>query len=58
MDQPVYDVFLNNGTVFFTGDLSKHPDGKAIEEFIKKHNINIKSLSDNELYDIGGFVVI
>lgn len=50
--------FENNGTVFFTGDLNNHPDGKAIEEFIKKQKVNIKSLTDNELYDIGGFVII
>ncbi len=50
--------FENNETVFFTGDLNNHPDGKAIEEFIKKQKVNIKSLTDNELYDIGGFVII
>lgn len=50
--------FENNGTVYFTGSLSNYPDGDTIKRFIKKQNLDIKSLTNNELYDIGGFVVI
>lgn len=51
-------TFESNGHVYFTGDISKHPDYKLIKEFCRKHNKEIVCLSENKLYDIGGFVVL
>ncbi len=49
--------FCYNDTVFFTGDINGHTDSKKIKEFIYKKGLKIESLTDYELYDIGGFVV-
>ena len=48
--------FENNGRVFFSGDISKHPDYKRIKEFLKGKEI--VALTDKKLYDIGGFVAV
>ena len=50
--------FEYKGTVYFTGDLKYHPDEKIIKDFLNKHSYKIDYLSNNELYDIGGFIVI
>ena len=41
-------------TVYFTGNVKKHPDGEKILRFIETEGFNINCLSDGELYDIGG----
>lgn len=48
--------FEYDNTIYFSGDISKHPDYKRIKDFFKDKKI--KYLSDKKLYDIGGFVVI
>lgn len=50
--------FCYNDTVFFTGNINSHSDSKIIKEFIYKKGLKIESLTDGELYDIGGFVVV
>ncbi|MBR2279608.1 MAG: hypothetical protein IJ903_01595 [Ruminococcus sp.] len=50
--------FCYNDTVFFTGDINSHTDSKIIKEFIYKKGLKIESLTDEDLYDIGGFVVV
>lgn len=44
--------------VFFFGDVSKHPDSRSITDFITQKGYKIVCLSENELTDIGGFVVL
>ncbi len=50
--------YYNNGTLYFTGDIKKHPDSEKIETFIKKRKVNIRILTNEELYDIGGFILL
>ena len=50
--------FYDNYTLYFTGDITKHKSYKAIKDFLYKHKINIVSLTNEKLYDIGGFIVI
>lgn len=45
-------------SVIFFGDINTHPDSKMIIAFIKKYKLNIISLLDGTLKDIGGFVLI
>ena len=42
----------------FTGDIMKHPDGESIEEFCRSHSVDTVSLSDENIFDIGGVVAI
>ena len=44
--------------VFFTGDINSHSDSEIIKDFIYKKGLRIESLTDEDLYDIGGFVVV
>ena len=41
-------------TVYFTGDISSHPDAERIAEFCKAHEKKMISLSDEPLNDVGG----
>lgn len=41
-------------TVYFTGDISTHPDTERIAEFCKAHEKKIISLSSEPLNDVGG----
>lgn len=49
---------LDNGTAYFTGDITKHKSYKIIKGFLKEHGIKTTCLSNKKLYDIGGFIVI
>lgn len=40
----------------FAGDPSRHPDGKRMEGFCRRHGVTILPLTDGELCDIGGIV--
>ena len=51
-------AFVNSDTVYFTGDIMKHPDGKKICDFIHSRVMKIVCLTSNELIDIGGAIVI
>lgn len=44
--------------LYFCGDLKKHPDCAAIEEFAHKHNTECISLSNEKLYDVGSLIFI
>ncbi len=43
-------------TVYFTGDISKHPCGEKIADFCKLYNFSVCSLTDEILCDIGGII--
>ena len=43
--------------IIFNGDITRHPDYKNIELFLKKYNVNIVSFSGN-LEDIGSIIPI
>ena len=45
-----------NRTLYFCGDINRHPDHKAIQTFCEKHNTKVYSLCDTELTDIGGMI--
>ena len=44
-------------TLYFCGDISRHPDYDNIKLFCKKNNTQIVSLSNDELTDIGGIIL-
>ena len=46
------------GTVYFYGDFRLHPDGEAMENFIKDAGFSAKSLSKEPLIDLGGILFI
>lgn len=50
-------VVIGNKVCFY-GDLSRHPDGEAIAEFIKDNGYEPISLSDEELTDFGGGILL
>lgn len=50
--------FADADNVYFSGDITKHKDYKEIEKFCHNNKKNIVCLTNKELYDIGGFVVI
>ena len=50
--------FVAGDTVYFTGDIYKHPSGKLIDNFISDHNYKICCLSDETPFDIGGAIVL
>lgn len=63
IDLPGYDYGFIGGasgkignTVYFTGSLKFHPNGKEIESFILNEGMEICELSQNKLIDIGGIV--
>ena len=50
--------FFDNGTTFFFGDITKHPDYERIKVFCAKHYSKIEILNREEpLTDIGGVVI-
>ena len=62
---PPYDAGFIGGAsgfdgerAFFVGDVARHPDGKAIVSFLEKHGVEAVSLTDGELFDVGGIVFI
>lgn len=50
--------FYDDGTLYLNGDISKHKSYLKIKEFLTKKDIKTVCLSENKLYDIGGFIVI
>ena len=53
-----YAPFGGLDTVFFCGDLSRHPDAKIIERFCQVNGVNIVNLSENSLCDTGTIFMI
>ena len=65
IDLPGYDYGFIGGasgifddSVYFCGDISKHPNGKEIIEFCQEHGKTAISLSDQRLFDIGTILFI
>ncbi len=51
--------FSDNGTVYFFGNIKKHPDYEKIKVFCEKHHAHIKILcAELPLTDLGGVVII
>lgn len=50
--------FFDEDTLFFFGDIRKHPSVSNMIDFLKNINISAVSLGKNELYDFGGAIVI
>lgn len=48
---------LNNSLLAFNGCIELHPQYSSIKQFCGKHNVEIVSLSDEPLYDIGSIIV-
>ena len=46
------------GAVYFYGDLQAHPDGDAMEDFIREAGFSAKSLSKKPLIDLGGILFV
>ena len=44
---------LFDNTVYFCGDITKHPNGKEIADFCKKHKKEYICLSNEALFDVG-----
>ena len=44
--------------VYFSGNISLHPDGAAITEFCERHGIRAVSLSNEPLFDVGSLFFI
>ena len=42
-----------DGTLYFCGDITLHPEYQAISDFCDKHSTSLCSLSDESLYDVG-----
>ncbi len=51
-------TFFDNNTIFFTGDIRKHKSYKEIKSFLFERKTDMVALTNNYLYDIGGFIVI
>lgn len=65
IELPGYDYGFIGGcsicfdnTIYFTGTLEAHPDGEMIKKFILSHGKRFIELSNNNLIDIGGAVLI
>ncbi|MFA9381894.1 MAG: DUF6873 family GME fold protein [Acetanaerobacterium sp.] len=47
---------LDSGLLAFTGDVLRHPDGKAMVDFMGGHGVKYIDLTGGELVDIGGIL--
>lgn len=63
IDLPGYDTGFIGGCagrfgdkIYFSGNISLHPCGKAIEDFCLEHGFTPISLSDDPLFDVGGMI--
>lgn len=50
--------FVSDGTVYFTGDILKHNSGQSIMDFIVDKQYSVCCLTNEQLFDIGGAVVL
>lgn len=51
-------ALIDKNTLAFCGDIKTHPDFMAIENFLKKHKINVISLTNKPLLDVGSIIVL
>lgn len=49
---------INESTLAFFGDVSKHPDYDNIKSFCTKHGVNCISLSNRRLMDLGSLLLV
>ena len=64
IELPDYEYGFIGGTcgliapdrMVFTGDIMRHPDGKSIVDFLRKHHVVPDCLNNNILFDIGGIL--
>ena len=49
---------IDESTLAFTGDIRCHPDYIDIRSFCKNHGVDLLSLDNTGLYDVGGVVVL
>lgn len=47
---------IDKNTLAFTGDIKRHPDYIEIKAFCSNYGVNLLSLTDNILCDVGGIV--
>jgi hypothetical protein len=45
-------------TVFLTGNLKHHPEGKKLDSFLQERNYNIINLYDGKFFDGGGIFFV
>lgn len=48
----------NRNTLVFTGNIKLHPDYKSIKSFVENHNVELLSLTENTMIDIGSIIPI
>lgn len=48
----------NRNTVVFTGNIELHPDYESIKSFAQNHNVELLSLTENTMIDIGSIIPI
>ncbi|GHU81488.1 hypothetical protein AGMMS50284_1420 [Clostridia bacterium] len=49
---------LDKDTLLFIGKIEEHPEYKKMKSFADNHNVNLLSLTNEPLLDIGGFISI
>lgn len=48
----------NRNTLVFTGNIKLHPDYESIKSFVENHNVDLLSLTENTIIDIGSIIPI
>lgn len=48
----------NRNTLVFTGNIKLHPDYESIKSFVENHNVELLSLTENTMIDIGSIIPI
>lgn len=51
-------ALLEFSQLFFTGDITQHPDYEAIKGFARNHGVYLNLLDKCELMDVGGMVLL
>ena len=49
---------LSKNILAFTGKIESHPDYNNIKDFCRNYNVNVLSLTNDDLLDIGGILPI
>ena len=49
---------VNKNTLAFTGNIKLHPDYNNIKSFAHNHNVELLSLTENTMIDIGSIIPI
>ena len=48
----------NRNTLVFTGNIKLHPDYESIKSFAQNYNVELLSLTENTMIDIGSIIPI